>query len=129
MTYVAWNQHEPEQGRYCFTGRADIARFLRTCADFDMLAYVRVGPFICDEFEMGGHPAWLLARPGLDLRAHASATEALVERWLSRLCAEIAPLQVTHGGPVAFVQVENEYYYRICGSCRMSCAETGSTYP
>ena len=112
MTYVAWNQHEPEQGNYRFTGRADIASFLRTCAELDMLAYVRVGPFICDEFQMGGHPAWLLAQPGIDLRAHAPATEALVERWLVRLCAEIAPLQITRGGPVAFVQVENEYYYR-----------------
>src|ERR1035437_8394433 len=34
---------------------------------------------------------------------------APAERWLQRLGRELAPLQITHGGPILAVQVENEY--------------------
>lgn len=111
MTYVAWNQHEREEGTYHFAGRADLAAFLRSCAELEMLAIVRVGPFICDEFEMGGHPAWLLGKPNVELRIRSAAAEPYIERWFAQLCKHIAPLQVTQGGPVVLVQAENEYYY------------------
>ena len=111
MTYVAWNQHEPEEGNFRFNGRSDIAKFLRTCAELEMLAFVRTGPFMCDEFEMGGHPAWLLSKPGIALRIRSEVAEPYIERWLAQLCKQIAPLQSSHGGPVILVQAENEYYY------------------
>ena len=31
------------------------------------------------------------------------------DRWLKRLGQELAPLQITRGGPIIAVQVENEY--------------------
>ncbi|HZQ93898.1 MAG TPA: beta-galactosidase, partial [Candidatus Sulfotelmatobacter sp.] len=34
---------------------------------------------------------------------------APAEKWLKRLGAEVAPLQITRGGPIIAVQVENEY--------------------
>ena len=28
-TYVAWNVHEVQEGEFCFTGRADLRRFIQ----------------------------------------------------------------------------------------------------
>src|ERR1019366_3251858 len=111
MTYVAWNQHEPREGEFVFEGGTDLKAFLRTCADLEMLAIVRTGPFMCDEFEMGGYPAWLLAKPGVVLRTRNAVAEPYIERWFERLCDKIVPLQASHGGPVILVQAEDEYYY------------------
>jgi hypothetical protein len=111
MTYVAWNQHETREGEFVFEGGSDLRTFLRTCAELEMLAIVRTGPFMCDEFEMGGYPAWLLAKSGIALRTRNAVAEPYIERWFERLCGQIAPLQASHGGPVILVQAENEYYY------------------
>ena len=59
-TYVPWNMHEPEKGRFNFQGRLDLEKFLQTAQDLGLYAIVRPSPFICAEWEFGGLPAWLL---------------------------------------------------------------------
>ncbi len=55
-TYVAWNMHEPQKGKFCFEGICDIKRFLETAAELGMYAIVRPSPYICAEWEFGGLP-------------------------------------------------------------------------
>ena len=111
MTYVAWCFHERQPGVFTMDGDADLGRFLDIAAELGMYAYVRVGPFICDEFEGGGYPSWLITQPEIELRTSHAPTLKLLARWFDRLVPVIARRQVTRGGPVVLVQQENEYFY------------------
>lgn len=53
-TYVPWNLHEPEPGRYCDV--AAVGRFLDAAHQAGLWAIVRPGPYICAEWENGGLP-------------------------------------------------------------------------
>jgi beta-galactosidase len=108
-TYVAWNLHEPEPGTFRFDGSLDLVAYLRCAAELGLHAIVRPGPYICSEWDFGGLPAWLLRDPGMRLRcSHPPYLEA-VDRFFDALLPRLAPLQVTQGGPILAMQVENEY--------------------
>ncbi|HEY6372742.1 MAG TPA: glycoside hydrolase family 35 protein [Candidatus Sulfotelmatobacter sp.] len=108
-TYVFWNLHEPKPGVYDFTGLLDVAAFVRIAQEEGLYVILRPGPYACAEWDLGGLPAWLLADPNIVLRSTDEKFLAPAERWLQRLGRELAPLQITHGGPIIAVQVENEY--------------------
>ena len=108
-TYVAWNAHEPRKGEWDATGWNDLGRFLDLVAAEGMHAIVRPGPYICAEWHNGGLPTWLTAMPGIGLRRSEPAYLAEVETYLRRVYDIVAPRQITHGGPVVLVQIENEY--------------------
>ena len=108
-TYVFWNVHEPKPGVYDFSGPYDVAAFVRMAQEEGLYVILRPGPYACAEWDLGGLPAWLLSDPNLILRSGDEEFLGPAERWLERLGKELAPLQVTHGGPIIAVQVENEY--------------------
>ncbi len=108
-TYVFWNLHEPKPGEYDFTGRLDVASFVRMAGDLGLHVMVRPGPYVCSEWDLGGIPAWLLADSSVLVRSRDSTYLAASRRWITRVAQELAPLQVTRGGPIIGVQVENEY--------------------
>lgn len=108
-TYVAWNVHQPEEERWCFEGQADVFRFIRTAQEIGLYVIVRPGPYICAEWDFGGLPAWLLKYEGIRLRCYSEPYLSLVKRYFDELLPRLAPLQVSHGGPVIMMQIENEY--------------------
>lgn len=108
-TYVFWNLHEPEPGRFDFSGNLDVAAFVRTAKEEGLDVIVRPGPYICTELEFGGFPAWLLRTPGLRVRSMDPRFLTAVERYLRRTHEELGPLLSTRGGPILMMQVENEY--------------------
>ncbi|WP_203184703.1 glycoside hydrolase family 35 protein [Streptomyces pratensis] len=109
-TYVPWNLHEPRPEEYDFAGIADLDRFLHATREAGLHSIVRPSPYICAEWENGGLPWWLLADPAVRaLRCQDPGYLARVNRWYDRLMPLIAPHQVTRGGNVLMVQVENEY--------------------
>jgi len=108
-TYVFWNMHEPKPGVYDFSGSLDAAAFVRMAQEEGLYVILRPGPYSCAEWDLGGFPAWLLADPDIVLRSTDEKYLRPAERWLERLGRELAPLQITRGGPILAVQVENEY--------------------
>ncbi|MFC4910100.1 glycoside hydrolase family 35 protein [Actinomadura gamaensis] len=108
-TYLAWNLHEPEPGRFEFGGRADVGRFLDLAAEAGLDAIVRPGPYICAEWDNGGLPSWLLADRSARLRCHDPEYLAHVARYFDAVLPPIVERQRTRGGNVVMVQVENEY--------------------
>ena len=108
-TYVPWNEHEPEPGRFVFDGALDLARFLDAVRDEGMLAIVRPGPYICAEWDGGGLPGWLFREAGIGIRTAEPRFLAAVTAYLERVLAVVAPRQIDRGGPVVLLQVENEY--------------------
>ena len=108
-TYVAWNAHSPERGEFRTEDGLDLARFLRLIEAEGLHAIVRPGPYICAEWHNGGLPAWLFRDP--DVRPRRSEPQFLkaVTEYLEAVYAIVAPLQITQGGPVVLIQIENEY--------------------
>jgi beta-galactosidase len=70
---------------------------------------VRPGPYACAEWEMGGLPWWLVKHDGIGLRSKDPKFLVPATRYLKEVARVLAPLQVTNGGPILMVQVENEY--------------------
>ncbi|MDR0902551.1 MAG: beta-galactosidase [Opitutaceae bacterium] len=108
-TYVFWNQHERERGKYDFSGRLDLRRFCQCAAAEGLKVFLRPGPYICAEQDFGGFPAWLRDVPGIRLRTKNEAYYGEVRRWFDILFAYLAPFFDRAGGPIVAVQVENEY--------------------
>lgn len=108
-TYVAWNFHSPERGRFETDGPRDLGRFLDLVAAEGMHAIVRPGPYICAEWDNGGLPAWLGTLPGMRVRQNEPQFMAAISEYFAALLPIVASRQVSDGGPVIAVQVENEY--------------------
>lgn len=108
-TYIPWNFHEPRKGEFDFTGMRDVERFVRTAQDVGLYVILRPTPYICGEWEFGGLPAWLLREDGIRLRCNDARYLTHVMDYYDELIPRLLPLQVTHGGPVLMMQVENEY--------------------
>ncbi|RLM98017.1 hypothetical protein C2845_PM06G00660 [Panicum miliaceum] len=80
QTYVPWNLHEPEPQSWDFKGFADLESYLRLAQELGMLVMLRVGPYICGEWDLGGFPPWLLTvEPSLKLRSSDSTYLSLIE--------------------------------------------------
>ncbi len=107
--YVFWNIHEQREGQFDFTGQNDIAEFCRLAQKNGMYVIVRPGPYVCAEWEMGGLPWWLLKKKDIRLREQDPYFMERVEKFMSKVGEQLAPLTIQHGGPIIMVQVENEY--------------------
>jgi beta-galactosidase len=107
--YMFWNSHEPRPGEFNWDGRADIAEFCRLAQKCGLWVILRPGPYACAEWEMGGLPWWLLRDPQMQLRTLYPGFMEPARRYLLAVGRVLAPLQVTNGGPILMVQVENEY--------------------
>ena len=107
-TYVPWNLHEPREGEYNFEGITDIARLIRLAEEVGLYAIVRPAPYICAEWEFGGLPAWLL-NTSAKLRTSDPCFLDKVEAYYKHLLPLLTPLQITNGGPIIAMQIENEY--------------------
>lgn len=108
-TYVAWNVHEPKEGEFCFEGDADLCGFLDIAQELGLYVILRPSPYICAEWEFGGFPAWLLTKHGIRLRCYNKVYLDCVARYYDKLIPLVAPYQITNGGPILMMQIENEY--------------------
>ena len=105
---MPWNLHEYREGEFDFSGILDIERFLKTAEELGLYAIVRPSPYICAEWEFGGFPAWLLTKK-MRLRTDDPTYLAAIDRYYTALMPHLVDHQVTHGGNVIMMQVENEY--------------------
>jgi len=107
-TYVFWNAHEPQQGKFDFTGNLDVAEYIRTAQGEGLYVLLRPGPYICTEWDFGGLPWWLLST---DMKVRSADPRFLraAALYMNEVGKQLAPLQIHRGGPIVMVQVENEY--------------------
>lgn len=110
-TYIPWNLHEPRKGEFHFDGMLDLVRFVMQAQELGLYVILRPSPYICAEWEFGGLPAWLLQEDNMRLRAYYEPYLKHVRAYYDVLFPLITPLQITKGGPVILMQVENEYGY------------------
>ncbi len=109
QTYAFWNFHEPQEGRWDFSGDKDLDAFLKLVKAMGMYAVVRPGPYVCAEWDSGGFPVWLRFKPGLRVREDNGPFLEAVDRWYEKVIPIIAANQIHRGGAVILVQLENEH--------------------
>ncbi|KAL3527159.1 hypothetical protein ACH5RR_011815 [Cinchona calisaya] len=110
-TYVFWNVHEPSPGNYNFEGRYDLVRFIKTIQKAGLYAHIRIGPYVCAEWNFGGFPVWLKYVPGISFRTDNEPFKMHMERFTEKIVSLMKSenLFETQGGPIILSQIENEY--------------------
>ncbi len=108
-TYVFWNAHEAVPGKYDFSGNNNIAEFVRIAQEEGLWVVLRPSPYACAEWEFGGYPWWLLKDSTLKVRSKDPRFIDAYTRYIGQLAKQLVPLQVTHGGNILMIQIENEY--------------------
>ena len=119
-TYVFWNLHEEEEGKFVWAGDKNLRAFIELCKKNNVYAIVRIGPFCHGEIRSGGLPDWLLGKP-LNIRANDPMYLSYVQKLYSQIAKQLQGLYYKDGGPVIGIQIENEY--------QSSAAPWGLTYP
>lgn len=109
--YLFWNYHEFQPGKYQWEGSRDVVKFCRLAQKEGLWVILRPGPYACAEWEMGGLPWWLLKNPDIKLRTRDTSYVNAVRKWMKEVGRVLGPQQITKGGPILMVQVENEYGY------------------
>jgi beta-galactosidase len=107
--YLFWNQVEPQEGKFNFTGMTDVRRMLKLCEKNGMWVILRPGPYCCAEIEYGGIPWWTLKYPDVKVRTTDPRWLGWCSNYLAHVYKQVGDLQVNKGGPLLMVQVENEY--------------------
>ena len=103
-----WNFHEPLEGQFNFTGDHDLDAFLKLVKQMGMYAIARVGPYTCAEWNFGGYPIWLSFKPGVLVREPNDEFQAYYDKYFDQLIPIVADNQISRGGAVILVQLENE---------------------
>jgi beta-galactosidase len=108
-TYVFWNLHEPQKGKFDFTGNNNVAEFVKIAQQEGLWVILRPSPYVCAEWEFGGYPYWLQNEKGLVVRGTEKKYLDEYRKYILEIGKQLAPLQINHGGNILMVQIENEY--------------------
>ena len=123
-TYIPWLIHEPLENQFRFSGEdwLDLEGFLQTAQDEGLYVIARPGPYQYSELVYDGLPGWLvkdypqiLARNEAGKPFRESSVSYLhplflekVQHWFDVVCPILSRYTIEQGGPIAFVQLDNE---------------------
>ena len=106
-SYIPWSVHEPRKGVFDFTGwtnpRANLEGFLKLVKKHGLYFFARSGPFCYGEIHGGGPPDYA--------RMFGNRTEKFVElskEWIKQVSRLWKRYSIRNGGPLVFIQVDNE---------------------
>ncbi|XP_028808050.1 beta-galactosidase 8 [Neltuma alba] len=110
-TYVFWNKHEPVRGQYNFEGGNDLVKFVRLVGAAGLYVHLRIGPYVCAEWNYGGFPLWLHFIPGIQFRTDNEPFKREMQRFTAKIVdlMKQEKLYAAQGGPIILSQIENEY--------------------
>ncbi|XP_054824803.1 beta-galactosidase 15-like [Prosopis cineraria] len=124
-TYVFWNAHEPIRGQYDFSGNLDLVRFIKDIKKEGLYALLRIGPYVCAEWNYGGFPVWLHNIPNIEFRTMNKPYLDEMKRFTTLIVDMMKKekLFASQGGPIISAQIENEY-----GNIMGQYGEAGKEY-
>lgn len=108
-TYVFWIHHEEIKGRWDWTGRRDLKKFLQICNEVGLKVVVRCGPWCHGEVRNGGLPDWVVAHRDWKLRSTDTNFLAAVKVLYGQIAEQMRGELWKDGGPVIGIQVDNEF--------------------
>ncbi|OMO93581.1 hypothetical protein COLO4_16849 [Corchorus olitorius] len=110
-TYIFWNAHEPRYRQYKFDGNLDFIKFFKLIQEAGLYAILRIGPYVCAEWNYGGVPVWLHNIDGCEFRTDNEIFKNEMQIFTTKIvdmCKQ-ANLFAPQGGPIILAQIENEY--------------------
>ncbi|MDR1542506.1 MAG: beta-galactosidase [Clostridiales bacterium] len=123
-TYIPWEIHEQKEGEFLFgdVPERDLEGFLRLCAKMELAVLCRPGPYQYSELRYDGLPEWLCeGYPAIyaqNVQGNTFRNSAVsylhplflekVQRWYRAVCPIVAKYMSSRGGPITFVQADNE---------------------
>jgi hypothetical protein len=112
-TTCLWSLHEPRSGRFRFEDNLDVAGFLDLCRELELLCILRVGPYVGNDYDLGGMPPWVAALPDVKLRTDDPAFLEPVSRYFQALLRPLASYQamLEDNQPLVLIQCEDSYFY------------------
>ncbi|KAM7252868.1 hypothetical protein ACFE04_025486 [Oxalis oulophora] len=125
QTYVFWNGHEPVRGQYNFQGRYDLVNFVNLVGASGLYLHLRIGPYVCAEWNFGGFPVWLRDVPGIEFRTDNGPFKDEMQKFVKKIVDMMREenLLSWQGGPIIMMQIENEY-----GNIEHSFGQKGKDY-
>ncbi|XP_059455909.1 beta-galactosidase 1 [Corylus avellana] len=111
QTYVFWNGHEPSPGQYYFEGNYNLVKFIKLVKQAGLYVHLRIGPYVCAEWNFGGFPVWLKYIPGIDFRTNNGPFKFQMQKFTNKIVnmMKAERLFESQGGPIILSQIENEY--------------------
>lgn len=126
-TYIPWDWHEYEEGKFDFNGETNSARnlikYIKLCKKVELDLIVKPGPYILAEYEGQGLPQWLLNKASknthaLDENGNVIAPDLMSYMsdeylhysflWYNKIMPIISDHQHSNGGSIIMMQVCNE---------------------
>ncbi|XP_041000720.1 beta-galactosidase 1-like [Juglans microcarpa x Juglans regia] len=111
QTYVFWNGHEPSPGQYYFEGNYDLVKFIKLVKQAGLYVNLRIGPYVCAEWNFGGFPVWLKYIRGINFRTDNGPFKFQMQKFTKKIVdmMKAERLFESQGGPIILSQIENEY--------------------
>lgn len=111
QTYVFWNGHEPSPGKYFFEDRFDLVKFIKLVQQAGLYVHLRIGPYVCAEWNFGGFPVWLKFVPGISFRTDNEPFKAAMQKFTGKIVSMMKEEKLfqAQGGPIILSQIENEF--------------------
>ncbi len=107
--YLFWNYHEETCGQFDFSAEKDVASFCSLAKELGLWVILRPGPYSCAEWDFGGLPPYLLKDRDMQVRCSYRGFLIPAQRYLKEVAKVLVPHQVTQGGNILMLQIENEY--------------------
>ncbi|KAJ3574796.1 hypothetical protein NP233_g1522 [Leucocoprinus birnbaumii] len=116
--YAHWGMMNPKDGVLDMEGINNLQPFFDAAKEAGLWIIARPGPYINAETSGGAIPGWVTTIPGDpswnqyngELRSNDTAFHNSWQLYVKGIASLIAKNQITEGGPVILVQVENEFY-------------------
>lgn len=123
-TYIPWLWHQPKESIYDFDGHShpmrDLSGFLDLASDMGLWIIPRPGPYIMAETINEGIPPWVFEKyPQIAFISQDNNIQnivsymhpdflACVSQWYQAIFEVLTPRQITRGGKIIMVQLDNE---------------------
>ncbi|KAF2086381.1 glycoside hydrolase family 35 protein [Saccharata proteae CBS 121410] len=107
--YFFWSYHSPSPDVFDFTSPAkDVQRLLDMAKETGLYVIARPGPYCNAETNAGGLALWTTDGSGGDLRTSDETYHQAWLPWVNAIGAILETNQITNGGPIILLQIENE---------------------
>ncbi|KAJ6341053.1 hypothetical protein OIU78_009265 [Salix suchowensis] len=103
----------------------DLIKKSKEVQDEGLYAVLRIGPYVCAEWNYGGFPVWLHNMPGVQMRTANDVFMNEMKNFTTLIVNMVKQenLFASQGGPVILAQIENEY-----GNVMSSYGDEGKAY-
>ncbi|PHT44875.1 Beta-galactosidase 5 [Capsicum baccatum] len=97
--------------KYNVEGRYDLVRFINTVQKAGLYAHLRIGPYVCAEWNFGGFPVLSKYVPGISCRIDNEPFKGAMQKFTQKIVKLMKSENLFEclGGPIILSQIENEY--------------------